>query len=121
MNLKVFYVDPVPKPRMTKADRWKKRPCVERYWQFKAEINAQKKGFELPESGCHIIFYIEMPKSWSKKKKSEYCLQPHQQKPDGDNLIKGLQDALCSEDKHIWNYECTKIWDRQGRIEVYYA
>ena len=28
-------IQPVAKPRMTRSDRWKKRPVVLKYWQFK--------------------------------------------------------------------------------------
>ena len=28
-----YPVEPVAKPRMTRSDRWKKRPVVEKYWR----------------------------------------------------------------------------------------
>ncbi|HHE6457291.1 TPA: RusA family crossover junction endodeoxyribonuclease, partial [Proteus mirabilis] len=33
--MKVFNIEPVPKPRMTQADKWKKRPPVLKYFAFK--------------------------------------------------------------------------------------
>lgn len=33
-----YPLTPVPKPRMTKSDAWRKRPCVMRYWAFKDKV-----------------------------------------------------------------------------------
>mgnify|MGYP000220190295 CR=1 FL=1 len=62
----------VPKPRMTRADAWKKRPCVLRYWEFSDNLKAaaEAKGFVLGDE-VHMEFHIAMPQSWSKKKKKE--------------------------------------------------
>ncbi len=60
-----------------------------------------------------------MPKSWSKKKKLEFGGQPHQQKPDLDNLLKGYQDALAKDDSFIWKFELIeKKWATKGKIVV---
>ena len=43
MNTSVVYpITPVPKPRMTRRDRWAKRPCVLRYWAFKDEVRLRR-------------------------------------------------------------------------------
>ena len=44
--------------------------------------------------------------------------QPHQQKPDADNLLKALQDAIFDDDCAIWNIQVTKLWSDKGSIEV---
>lgn len=75
--MKVFNIEPVPKPRMTQADKWKKRPPVLKYFAFKDEVKLNK--ITLPESHYHIIFILPMPKSWSKTKRSEMNGKPHQQ------------------------------------------
>jgi Holliday junction resolvase RusA-like endonuclease len=36
--------------------------------------------------------------------------QAHQQKPDADNMIKALMDALFSDDAHIWDFRVTNLW-----------
>ena len=36
--------------------------------------------------------------------------QAHQQKPDADNMIKALMDALFTDDAHIWDFRVTKVW-----------
>lgn len=86
MKQQIYYINPVPKPRMTQRDAWKKRPVVVKYHAFCDEMRANH--FTLPESGAHLTFVIPMPKSWSKKKRIEMNGKPHQQRPDVDNLIK---------------------------------
>jgi Holliday junction resolvase RusA-like endonuclease len=101
---------------MTQRDRWKKRPCVERYWAYKDQI--RDSGLDLPDSGFHVVFVIPMPKSWSKKKRELMRGCPHQQKPDKDNLEKGLLDAVLDEDCRVWDSRVTKIWGDEGRIRI---
>ncbi len=58
-----------------------------------------------------------MPKSWSKKKKAEMYLKPHQSTPDLDNLIKSVKDCLLKEDSGVWWYgEMKKVWDYEGYV-----
>ena len=109
-----FDIKPVPKPRMTKSDRWKKRACVERYWSFKDEIRASE--MVIPEQEYHAIFQVAMPKSWSKKKKALMLGQKHQQKPDKDNFEKALLDAVFDDDSKIWDGRVSKIWGETGAI-----
>lgn len=70
-----YDITPVPKPRQTQRDRWKKRGSVLRYRNFADEVRLMK--VPLPEAGAHIIFHIPMPMSWSKKKKAEMNGKPH--------------------------------------------
>ena len=104
---------------MTRRDRWEKRPCVQRYWAFKDAIRqtAEQQGFVLGES-FEIIFGIPEPKSWSKKKKNDMLHEPHRQKPDLDNLIKSVQDALLQEDSGVWAIIAQKIWSSEPKIQI---
>jgi len=113
-------LDPVPKPRMTIADKWKKRPVVNRYFAFKDAINliCKKKKFKLGNS-YKVEFLIAMPKSWTKEKKNSSHGLPHKQKPDLDNLVKALNDCLKDEDKEIWNIEASKVWWDEGKILIW--
>jgi Holliday junction resolvase RusA-like endonuclease len=45
--------------------------------------------------------------------------QPHQQRPDIDNLAKGVMDALASEDSYIYELHATKVWGEEGKIEIW--
>ena len=112
---------------MTQRDRWAKRQIVKDYFAFrdtvKQEIkrllalqnNNDKKSWE----ELDICFFIPMPKSWSKKKRSAMAGTPHKQRPDLDNYIKGLLDALLEEDCKVWRLSARKIWvDTKGCITI---
>ena len=112
----IYDITPVPKPRMTIGDKWKKRPPVLRYFAFKDEVRL--KGVELPVCNYHVTFILPMPKSWSKKKKEEMNGRPHQQKPDKDNLEKALLDAVFEDDAKVWDGRVSKRWGEVGQVIV---
>jgi len=112
----IYNIVPVPKPRMTQSDKWKKRACTQRYWEFKDKC--KKLGVSIPESGSHITFIMPMPKSWSKKKRLDMFGKPHQQRPDKDNLEKALLDAIFDEDCRVWDSRVTKLWGTDGCIKI---
>ncbi|MGL4446340.1 MAG: RusA family crossover junction endodeoxyribonuclease [Aeromonas sp.] len=116
MSELIYPINPVSKPRMTQRDRWAKRPTVVRYRAFCDAVRAA--GIALPEGGYHVTFYLPMPKSWSAKKRLAMLNQPHQQKPDKDNLEKALLDALFEDDCRIWDGRVSKRWGNEGQIVV---
>ncbi len=122
MTKYIIKVDPVSKPRMVRSDKWKSRPITDHYWAFKdlLKLHCNKMGLqELPASIEEITFVIPMPKSWPEKERNIMDGKPHCQTPDLDNLIKSLQDCLCSQDKHIWHIgSLSKIWGRTGEIQI---
>ena len=109
-------ITPIPKPRQTQRDKWMKRPCVMRYRQYKDDLKAA--GIKPNPDGFEITFKLPMPQSWSKKKKAAMDTQPHQQKPDIDNLLKGFMDALFEDDSGIHWVKANKIWGKTGGIKV---
>jgi Holliday junction resolvase RusA-like endonuclease len=113
---KVYPIAPVPKPRMTQRDKWKKRPCVLRYRAFKDKVRVYRVTLPQP---CRVVFWLPMPRSWTDTEKRAHDGQPHQQKPDLDNLLKALGDAVHSNDAHLWNIQAEKRWTSgKPRIEV---
>lgn len=109
-------IKPVPKPRTTQRDRWAKRPAVVRYYDFCDELRLKYRG-ELPDR-LRLIFYIKIPKSWSKKKQEAMLYKPHKQVPDTDNLSKAVMDALCVNDSYIYDLHATKYWNDVEGIEI---
>jgi Holliday junction resolvase RusA-like endonuclease len=67
-----------------------------------------------------ILFWLEMPQSWSQKKKDRLGGQPHQQTPDIDNMVKAVADALTPDnDSHIYSIAAEKRWSHGvGYIEI---
>jgi Holliday junction resolvase RusA-like endonuclease len=116
-SLAIIEIEPNTKPRMTRADKWKKRPCVLQYRAFCDDLRLKTRGFQL--SGSYkIIFYLSMPKSWSKKKRDLMRGQAHQKTPDLDNLLKAVNDALLEQDKIIFQIEASKWWADEGEIII---
>jgi len=118
----VVWGNPMGKPRMTRQDKWKKRPCVMRYRQIKDEIKAACKADLTKRDVWRLdwIAYMEMAKSWSKKKRAFFAGGRHRAKPDKDNIDKGILDALFTEDSTICEGFHSKRWDdgHGPRLEV---
>ena len=112
----LYRIDPVAKPRMTARDKWKQRPAVIKYRTFCDLARLLK--IKVPAAGAHIVFHVPMPRSWSQKKQNQLDCQPHQQRPDVDNYLKALLDALFEEDSHVHDIRVSKIWALTGAIEV---
>ncbi|MDX8400819.1 MAG: RusA family crossover junction endodeoxyribonuclease [Gallionellaceae bacterium] len=110
-----YEITPVPKPRQTRADKWKKRPCVMRYREFADKVRAA--GISIDDSSF-ITFVMPMPKSWGKKKRAEMDGQPHRQKPDIDNLAKAIFDAVHEDDAFISVLFARKLWGKSGSVNV---
>ena len=115
--MKIYVIDPVGKPRMTRADSWKKRPCVVKYWKFKDKAKSLGLNKELGNA-LLARYVIKMPKSWSKKKRKTMNGKPHQQKPDIDNIDKAVLDII-PEDSHVFLSFTIKIWGEKGMIVTY--
>lgn len=120
----IVHGNPVGKPRMTRRDKWKQRPCVLRYreWADRLRASAGLKGKVLLRHPMRLSFtaYFEMPKSWSKRKRAEHEGQPHLQKADSDNVLKAILDALFENDQFVYGGAFEKFWeDEQGpRVEI---
>ena len=68
-------------------------------------------------------FFFEPPKSWSKKRRTEAAdLAPYDQKPDGDNLLKIVKDALngvaYDDDKRICSETATKQYSGSSLADI---
>ena len=83
---------PAPRPRVTKTGTYNDP----KYTSYKKALGLiAKSKIKKPlenEVKVTIVFFYETPKSWSKKKKE--LANWHKSKPDIDNLIKTVLDAL---------------------------
>jgi len=111
-----YNISPVPKPRMTRRDKWNPSKSAKRYFSFKDEIRLL--GMHLPASNSHVIFTVKMPKSWPKKKRERMNNQPHTQTPDVDNFCKALMDAVHDQDNFIFDIRISKYWGFEGAITI---
>jgi Holliday junction resolvase RusA-like endonuclease len=99
---------------MTQRDRWNQRPSVRAYNEYRNALAllSMSEGWE-PGEALRLTFVIPMPPSWSGKKKFVMAGTPHRQRPDLDNLVKGLLDSF-GEDAQIWRIEAEKRWANEG-------
>ena len=71
-----------------------------------------------------VCFFIQMPKSWSKKKKKEKNHTYHKSKPDLDNLFKSLFDSIFYrtkyDDKNISEIKWMKLRGEVWKIVILY-
>lgn len=90
-------------------------PKTRSFEQKVAEI--ARPMFPSPLEGAvklRIVATFEIPKSWSKKRRSEMIGAYHTQKPDGDNLAKSILDGLnrvaFADDAQVADQRCVKRW-----------
>lgn len=124
----IYDITPIPKPRMTRQDKFRgkpgkkpTRPCVARYWAFK-DLVKYKIIFphcgDVTLNGKTIIFHMPMPEGWPDTKRDAHRGLPHLKVPDKDNLEKALMDAMFLDDSGVWDSRTIKLWADNGGIEI---
>jgi Holliday junction resolvase RusA-like endonuclease len=118
-----FNINPIGKPRMTQRDKWLNPPrkpiLMYRLAKHGMEAYALQHNYTLGEV-INVKFVLPMPDSWSGKKKERTNGQPHQSKPDIDNLLKFIMDALLPNgDQLVHTVTATKVWGYEGKIIFY--
>jgi Holliday junction resolvase RusA-like endonuclease len=112
--------DPIGAPRMTRRDKWAKRPVVVRFMAWRNALENVRR--VLPNANRITSFswtaYFAPPATWSAKKRAEHLGKLHRSKPDRDNIDKALLDGLFAEDKGIAHGTIRKVWDATPRIEI---
>jgi Holliday junction resolvase RusA-like endonuclease len=100
MRFEIKNIEPMGAVRMTTRGKYVK-DNAKRYLNYKSiiysEVLSQLNGVYAPMDeaiGISIVFHMPIPASWSKKKKVEAVGKFCTTKPDVDNLLKGLLDAL---------------------------
>lgn len=109
------YGEAVGKPRMTQRDKWKQRPAVVRYRAW-CDLVRYAAALQVPMRLTHgirlsIVCYLPCPTSCSIVKRERMMGTPHLGKPDLDNLVKGVMDALFVNDAYVYVIEAKKYWD----------
>jgi Holliday junction resolvase RusA-like endonuclease len=112
-----IYGNPIGKPRMTRADKWKQRTCVMQYRAWADVIRS------LARTGTKIT--LQKPtvltiRAFFKAPDGAHRTGPHTHKPDFDNVEKAVADALFQNDQMIYKASVEKLWadGSQPRVEV---
>ena len=102
---------PVPKPRMTQRDRWKQRPCVTAFWEFRDKMRALVGTQTNVVRHVEMTFYLPFPASYRSSKRDAMSGAEHWEKSDLDNLIKAVLDSVLAEDKQVCWLRARKYWE----------
>ena len=113
---------PAPRPRVvTKlingkriSQTYNKKEYTEYKEIFLQIAKLQNKKFLTGVLKIDVLFVMPIPKSWSKKKREAIVGQPHMCKPDIDNLLKTVFDALegtfYKNDSQIFKINAKKVY-----------
>ena len=115
------------RPRMTMTGRVYTPKKTEIY-EAKLRTHAIGKGLKKIEKGVPVelclIFYMAIPKSWSKKKKAMMEGRPCASSIDLDNKIKVVGDALNGicwhDDRQIYRIKATKLYSVNPGVGIRY-
>lgn len=120
---KTFYVSPVPaaRPRVT---RWATF-YPKKYTKFKKDMDMALNDVVFIPFETNIYakldFFIQIPKSWSKKKKSSKQGQFCDNNADIDNYCKAILDSLnevyYKDDRQIVMLKARMYWSETPRID----
>lgn len=112
-------IAPMGAVRMTQRGKWVK-PNAKRYLEYKQIISLEaNKHFDEPMLGpikVEMIFGVKPPQKMPKGRKHPVV------KPDLDNMIKGLMDALnkiaWNDDAQVIGIEARKMYAEEGEPYV---
>lgn len=100
-------------------------PKESKSWKENIKLQAMMQGAKKLDGGISMdmIFHMPMPKSLKKKiLKSNLA---HTKKPDLDNLVKAVKDALkgiCyADDSQIAHLNVRKIYSLSPRVDISYG
>jgi len=109
------------KPRMTRRDKWKQRPCVLRYREWCDQLRAAAGPVPPAESVIELswVATFSPPPSWPKKRRVAAIGELHRVRPDRDNVDKQVLDALYPDgDSAIARGTIDKRWGWDAGIEI---
>ena len=119
-NIIEINIQPFGYVRRTRADAWKKRPIVEKYYAYKNELSYKLNLIGYKQSSIlKIAFLLPIPQSLSNKQKNSLHLQLHNKKPDLDNLVKAFLDAATNQDNFVNLIQAAKFYSLEPKIILF--
>ncbi len=117
---------PVPKgrPRVTRYGTYTPKRTQD-YEKRVLEAWFTQSGVKMPEGvplALLVMVFFPVPQSWSKKKRAASLGRPHISRPDLDNIVKSVTDALNGEafpdDSAIAIINAHKAYAEEGHVFV---
>ena len=112
---------PAPRPRVTKNNTYNDEDYTS-YKEVIALAYTAKYGKSLNTDPftMKLDFFFQIPKSWSKRKKEN--AKWHTSRPDTDNLVKGICDALngiaYKDDSQVCYMQARKQYAAMNGIRI---
>lgn len=110
-----------PRPRVTKFATYYPPKYTHYKKALKLLIRCSRKKHLEGAVALKVCFFMPIPKSTPKKKCKALENQPHLKKPDIDNVLKGLLDAMNNElfddDSQVYEVSAVKLYSANPRIE----
>jgi len=107
------------RPRFSKYGTYNNSKYTNYKSAFLLKAKQQNKKFLTGALRLDVLFVMPIPKSWSKKKRLASVGQPHICKPDADNLVKAMLDALegtiYKNDSQVYSINAKKIYGNNPR------
>lgn len=120
-------VRPKERPRFTRSGRiFTPKKTLDYENKVKAAYMSEYPyGMAFPEEAVEMVIniYIQVPASYPKKRKDHMvCFERPTKKPDADNQMKAIADALngtaYSDDKQIVSVTVNKYWSYEPKAEI---
>ena len=113
---------PAPgKPRMTQRSKWRKTPGITKYYAFADRLRAEAPS--IPAASTVVLLavtaYYAPPRSWSRKKTLAAFGSVKRSKPDGSNILKGVEDILWpNDDQALGDCHVGRWWATRDAVFV---
>ncbi len=115
-----IHTKPVGAPRQSRRDTWAPRPCVLAYRAFRDKIRLAFGAVPPAETVEEIVVIAEfaMPATWSAKRLGQMLGRKKRTKPDGDNVLKAVIDALWDQDSAIGDCTVRRRWGVTDAVTI---
>jgi Holliday junction resolvase RusA-like endonuclease len=106
-----------PRPPKVRKHHWDSSPAVKAYFAYRDRVQVLTTGYDVPTVGLSVTFVMPMPRSWPKRQQAAMLGQYHRARPDVDNLLGGLLNALWPDcDEQVAYLRVGKYWGVDGHI-----
>lgn len=107
-------------PRMTQRDKWMQRPCVMAYrgWCDQLRTAAPSLPIAADVDEINIVATYSPPESWSPRRRQLAIGTKKRSKPDGDNILKAVCDALWNDDHKLGDKVVCRRWGEIDQIQI---
>lgn len=89
--------------------------------EYTKRVNKLRWAFgSVPEGLVHVSVTAvrQVPASWSKKKQAAAIGRYAKPKPDADNILGAVMDALFEDDDRVVTVFCEKVWGEEHALVI---